>query len=172
LRRAAVALLALAPFGCSPAEPWVPKGEPYVAFAKDFDGFRHWTATHVEPTASSDIHVSAARTVYANHLPDPGATTFDVGTMIVKEIDGGDVTARKVFAMVKRGGGYNPTGAAGWEWFELGNIDDERAGIDWRGVGPPAGGEYGGDPNGACNGCHGAPAIATDSVLSPGLFAQ
>jgi len=128
--RPTAALVATLAVACSPAEPWVPKAEPYVAFAKDFDGFRHWTATQVEATAASDIHVSAPRTVYANHLPDPGATTFDVGTMIVKEIDGGDVTAREVFAMVKRGGGYNPTGAAGWEWFELFNIDDERTNID------------------------------------------
>jgi hypothetical protein len=109
------------------------------------------------------VHV----TEYLNQVPDPDATEFPLSTIIVKEALASDDSST-VFARVKRGGGYN-TGAPGWEWFELQSLDDERDGaiIVWRGVGPPAGEAYGGDPNG-CNVCHSACAD-NDGVCSPPL---
>ena len=73
-----------------------------------------------------------------------------MGTIIVKETtaDG------RIFAQVKRGGGYNITGAVDWEWYELGVATNNAIGIKWSGFGPPAGEQYGGDPNGTCNSCH------------------
>jgi hypothetical protein len=142
---------------------------PFVAFAGDFTGFRRWKsvpATSTTPPAS--VHTSGPRTVYIDREPPAGATSFPTGTIIVKEFEGAALGDRTVFAMVKRGGDYNAAGARGWEWFELQNLDDEKVSILWRGVGPPAGEKYGGDPNGGCNGCHGA-AKANDSVQTSGL---
>ena len=91
-----------------------------------------------------------------------------VGTIIVKEATGGTM-AHELFAMVKRGGGFN-SGAPGWEWFELENLDDGKDGVKivWRGFGPPVGEEYGGDAEGGCNKCHGA-CSGNDSVCSSAL---
>jgi Cytochrome P460 len=140
-------------------------GKPFLAFASTFQGYRQWPAqiidTTVDPPAST--HISGPRTAFINQLPSAGATEFPIGTVIVKELESGNLSDRQVFAMVKRGGGYNSEGATGWEWFELKNIDEDNVDIVWRGVGPPAGEKYGGDPNGGCNGCHAA-AKANDFV--------
>jgi hypothetical protein len=151
-RRAAVLSLAIAPAACgSPA----PADDPnaYLAFASSFKGFHAWQsfALNSDPIPNSP-HTTGARTVYLNAPPPHGATEFPVGTMIVKQF----ADPPTIFAMVKRGGGYNALGAAGWEWFELKAADDDSVAIVWRGVGPPLGEKYGGDPNGGCNGCHGA----------------
>jgi hypothetical protein len=120
-----------------------------------------------DPIATSP-HLTGPRTEYLNKKPAPGSSEFPIGTIIVKEIGGGDVTTRGVFAMVKRGGGYNPEGASNWEWFELANGADGSETIRWRGVGPPLGEMYGGDPLGGCNGCH-AGSRANDFVQSQRL---
>jgi hypothetical protein len=153
--------------GCS-SNPLPPDGArfPFIAVAGDFDGFRSWPSHAIEsPAASGSTHVSGARTVYINELPPAGAAAFPVGTRIVKETaaDG------KLFARVKRGGGYNTTGAVDWEWFELQETSSGAVFIFWRGVGPPAGEIYGGDPNAGCNTCH-RTVPANDYVLSPGLM--
>lgn len=93
-----------------------------------------------------------------NQFPKLGSETFPIGTIIVKESGTGDLPTRHVFAMVKRGGGYNADGMKGWELFELQNIDSDRASILWRGLGPTNGDAYGGDKTGGCNSCHGAAA--------------
>lgn len=138
---------------------------PVIAFASSFDGFTGWTSkTTDDAVAEGSTHVAGLRTVYINHLPSADATAFPLGTIIVKvtETDG------KIFAREKRGGGYNATGAVDWEWFELEETAQSETVIIWRGVGPPIGEQYGGDPNGGCNSCHGA-AGANDYVLSPWL---
>jgi hypothetical protein len=145
-----LAVAAVATLGCggTPPEPVV-DGE-FVAFARDFEGFPmwdHWSIDNTTPAGST--HVSGKRTVYINHEPAADATTFLVGTVIVKrtELDG------KLFARAKRGGTFNPKGAIGWEWFEL--LEGANGvKIAWRGVGPPKGEMYGGDPNAGCNMCH------------------
>lgn len=122
-----------------------------------FDGFRSWEAFHLtEGTPGGDVHLAGPRTEYLNKRPPKGSKEFPVGTVIVKELEVGANDTRKVFAMAKRGGTYNSSGARGWEWFELeNNADGSLKRILWRGLGPPKGEQYGGDPNG-CGGCHAA----------------
>lgn len=170
-RRAPVALLcaglcAVAACGASPSTPSADGGAPFVAFAADFAGFRSWTAHTVENgEAAGATHVSGRRTIYINQVPPAGATEFPVGTVIVKttESDG------KIFARAKRGGIFNSKGAVGWEWFELLETAQHEIVVKWRGVGPPLGEVYGGDPNAGCNQCHKL-AAANDFVLAPGLM--
>ncbi len=163
--------IAMSLAACAPAESGSgpePAGDTFLAVDSSFTGFRTWESFPLPAGSSLTIHTSGARTEYLNRAPAPGRTAFPVGTIIVKESDDGPIDARQVFARVKRGGGYNAAGAAGWEWFELKNVDEERVTRVWRGVGPPVGEKYGGDPNGGCNGCHGA-AKDNDFVLSPQL---
>jgi hypothetical protein len=68
--------------------------------------------------------------------------------------------------MAKRGCGFNAAGARGWEWMELSETPDGVT-VVWRGLGPPAGEVYGGDPAG-CNSCHAA-CSDNDSVCSSPL---
>ncbi len=156
---------------CAPAESTPgpdPIGDTFLAVDSSFDDFRTWEAFPMAPGPNGTIHTAGARTEYLNHAPPSGSTEFPVGTIIVKESEEGAIPDRQVFARVKRGGGYNAAGAAGWEWFELKNVDEKRSTRIWRGVGPPVGEKYGGDPNGGCNGCHGA-AKDNDYVLSEPL---
>ncbi len=144
-------------------------GDTRIAFLPDFQGFRTWEAFHLADDGASDIvHLRGPKAEYLNQRPPKGSTAFPVGTIVVKELETGPVGTRKVFAMVKRGGGYNAAGAPGWEWFELENADDGSVKrIVWRGLGPPNGEQYGGDPNG-CTSCH-AQAKDNDYVPSPAL---
>ena len=128
----------------------------FVAFNPAFDGFRTWTSFHFDGAADDDagVHVSGPRTEYINHAPPHGSAEFPVGTVIVKEVGAADPNPANhhLFAMAKRGCGFDASGAVGWEWME---IDETPGGgaIRWRGFGPPSGENYGGDVNG-CNGCH------------------
>lgn len=143
---------------------------PFVAFGDDFAPFRTWPATPaVADGIPAGIHGNLGpMTVYRNHAPPAGATEYPVGTILVKETQEASPAARKVFAMVKRGGDFNDTGARGWEWFELQNADDGTPFVLWRGLGPPAGETYGGDANGGCNSCH-AGAKSDDYVWTTAL---
>ncbi len=154
-------------FGCSDAPLSTTVVSPtlgnFVATDADFIGFHGWRAfelSGVEIAASP--HIAGTRKVYINRVPPRGSTEFPIGTVIVKEIELGPLVDHRIFARVKRGLPYNSEGAAGWEWFELKNLPDGSVTTLWRGVGPPAGDLYGGDPTG-CNTCHGA-ARANDSV--------
>jgi len=141
-------------------------GSTGVVFASNFQGFRSWTSFHFDSaTGEGAVHAAGPRTEYVSALPPHGSTSFPVGTLIVKTIESSDP---QIFAMVKRGAGYNQDGATGWEWFELKEGEGGAVTIVWRGVGPPAGEKYGGDPNGGCNGCHSS-ARANDFVKSPKL---
>ena len=129
-----------------------------MAFASSFTGYHGWSSFHLEHGTQADgVHdVNAPLTAYLNKMPPKGATEFPVGTIIVKEVEQGAIDTRQVFAVVKRGGGYNPDGALNWEWFELnrnaGSGDTAR--IVWSGVQPPPGDKYSGGVKGECNGCH------------------
>lgn len=141
----------------------------FLAVAEDFRGYHENPSFDVSGEAALiGIHDGSVITEYINRLPPSGATEFPLGTIIVKEATGG-TTAHELFAMVKRGGGFN-SGAPGWEWFELQNLDDGKDGVKivWRGFGPPVGEEYGGDAEGGCNKCHGA-CSGNDSVCSSAL---
>jgi hypothetical protein len=132
-----------------------PAGSTYLAFAQDFQGYHSWPS--YDTTKDADlvgIHDGSVVTEYINRLPPSGSTEFPLGTLVVKEATGGTIP-HEIFAMAKRGGSFNAV-ATGWEWFELENLAcaDDRVKLLWRGVGPPIGEVYGGDPNAGCNGCH------------------
>ena len=144
--------------------------DPFIAFADDFKGFHGWSQFDVTSTAQpGTVHPDARLIEYLNKVPPHGSTAFPVGTIIVKEPTDGAPTDRKIFAGVKRGGGYNANGAPGWEWYELQNLGDSADSvlIVWSGVGPPAGDVYGGDPNAGCNTCHHD--CGNDAVCAPAL---
>lgn len=130
-------------------------GGTFIAFTPAFEGWRTWEKFPLgEGSAQGQAHLAGPRSEYLNKRPPKGSTEFPVGTIIVKELEVGALEDRKVFAMVKRGGSYNAASAPGWEWFELKNAPDgTMGGIVWRGFGPPAGEQYGGDKNG-CASCH------------------
>ena len=117
--------------------------------------------------ADSGIHTVKPLVSYINHRPRPGSTSFPLGTIIVKEVNDGDLTSRQIFAMVKRGCGYNASGAVDWEWYELRNIDADNVLIVWHGYGPMSGESYGGNPD-TCNDCHKG-AKANDYVWTTGF---
>lgn len=144
---------------CGPEE--LDTGSSFIALERDFADYRSWTSYDLGPDGGiiDTAHTSNPRVVYINRLPDAGATEFPQGTVVVKE------SPLNTFAMAKRGGGYNASGAHGWEWFEL--LRDETSGqvsIVWRGLGPPAGEVYG-KAGQTCNMCHAAN-VMNDSVLS------
>jgi hypothetical protein len=156
--------------GAHAADP-APRAEPFVAFERDFAVFRDWDRVETGPANPQGItHVAGKRRVYVNARPAAGrgVSTFPVGTMLIKEILEGAEEGHRIFAMVKRGGGYNAQGARGWEWFELAARGDGSLAIVWRGINAPQGEDYGGDPQGGCNDCHGR-AGKNDFVRSPGL---
>jgi hypothetical protein len=129
----------------------------FIAFASSFEDYRAWSHFTVfdDGGAGGAVHVATTLIEYRN---DPDASSdpgFPLGTIIVKEAPTGDPDTRQAFAMVKRGGGFNASGAAGWEWFELQNVDDAgHVQIEWRGVEPPMGEVYSGNVSGECNDCH------------------
>lgn len=139
--------------------------DTFLAFSSTFAPFRSWPSFHSDGPVDDGtlpLDVLGPRTQYINKLPPPGSQEFPIGTVIVEAREN---AGRKIFAGVKRGGGFNAGGAANWEWFEL---TDNPVTIVWRGVGPPAGETYGGDPKGSCNTCH-AKCAANDYVCSAKL---
>jgi hypothetical protein len=172
-------LLGLLVLGCSSGSSAPANGSPapgtFVAFASDFSGFHAWSSTPgvgppgaPQPPSGADggVHVGPL-TTYINQNPPHGSTSFPVETIIVKEPDSPPLIERQIFAMVKRGGGYNSSGATDWEWFELRNADETNVTIVWRGVGPPSGEAYASTPT-LCNDCHGM-ARGNDFVWTQGL---
>lgn len=147
---------------------------PFIALQRDLQGFSTWEHFHLDGDGSGTPHTGVVRDLYLNKRPPKGATTFPVGTIIVKRTDGvgdPDNGGPRTFAMVKRGGDYNKAGALNWEWFELIQNDPNDTTspwlISWRGLGPPVGGAYG-STDGGCNGCHGL-AQSNDYVRSVAL---
>jgi len=167
MRRARALAVGVVLLGCG--DGTVSGPEVFLAFAADFRGYRGWRSADVTGTAPpGSVHPDETLTEYVDPVPPHGSSEFPVGTKVVKEPTGAGA-GPIFFAMVKRGGGYNAGGAAGWEWFELQRADDGGGGvvIDWRGVGPPIGETYGGDPTSGCNVCH--VACGNDAVCAPAL---
>ncbi|HVT07063.1 MAG TPA: hypothetical protein VHO67_06380 [Polyangia bacterium] len=164
-------------------------GGIFVAFASDFNGFHNWPNS-APATPSPDLPPVDAgglaadggtgdggvhplpETEYWNRSPPPGSTAFPVGTIIVKETQEADPTKRQVFAMVKRGGDFNASGAVNWEFYELVNNANGSVTVSWQGYGPtnPSMDLYGGNPN-VCNDCH-KKAAANDYIWSAALQLQ
>jgi hypothetical protein len=152
-------LLALFPLlaTCSQAssEPAPLPLRSFIALERDFQNFRSWMPIDLPDRAPQGItHVAGKRREYVNRKPPPGSSAFPVGTVLVKELLTEAPEGHQLFAMVKRGGGYNSIGAPGWEWFELREREDRSVGIVWRGLSAPTGESYGGDPLGTCSTCH------------------
>lgn len=180
LRSIFLAAVALSSVACGPVESTNnPSGggggacEPFTPLASDFAGYHGWKSFHLEHGSQPDgVHdVNAPLTAYINELPPKGATSFPIGTIIVKEVEQGPITQRKVFSMAKHGCGYNADGAVDWEWFELNRNEgsDDTARIVWGSIEPPKGDTYSGTTKGACNGCHEG-AKSNDYVWSSPLF--
>jgi len=131
--------------------------EPFIALERDFQGFEAWDRVDLaDRPEQGNAHVAGETHEYINSAPLQGSKAFPVGTIFVKTVE--NQKKSDIFAMVKRGGGFNASGATGWEWFGLRKRGDGSVGIVWRGVNAPDGETYGGDPLGGCNGCHGAAA--------------
>lgn len=177
---AALSLLGVG--GCrESAQRAFPAREPFIALERDFQGFEGWTKVNLAARpAQGDAHGAGDAQEYINQLPPAGSRSFPAGTILVKTMKserrpaaagaggGAPVDGTDVFAMVKRGAGYNPKGSAGWEWFELRVRADRSFGIVWRGVNPPDGEGYGRDASGGCNSCH-QQASKNDFVQAPAL---
>jgi hypothetical protein len=138
----------------SSSQPGV-QSDTFLAFAEDFRGYHAWPSYDVTEDADLvGIHDGSTVIEYIDELPPSGSLEFPLGTMVVKEATGGTLP-HELFAMAKRGPGYNRD-APGWEWFELENLEDGRDGVKiiWRGAGPPIGETYGADLDSGCNTCH------------------
>jgi hypothetical protein len=173
--------------GCTAKQPEAPDGDVFIATLSDFQDFQSWHSAPATPASTlpsldggDGVDAGAATsdagsvhtlplTVYWNNPPPHGSQTFPVGTIIVKETSETDPTARKIFAMVKRGGDFNPNGAVNWEWSELYFNADGSVGINWAGAQPNGGSTdpYAASPN-ICNECH-LKAAANDDVWSSAL---
>lgn len=150
----------------------------FVAFARDFEGFRRWER-HAVSGAMIPVGAAPGPTyVYASQRAPEGARRWPVGTILVKTIENGPPSEWTVHAMVKRGVPYNRDGTIGWEFLELRFPEGEEDApvVVWRGPGPPSGHGYAavGRDAGAepivlvCNDCHAA-AWQDDGVLTPAL---
>lgn len=163
-------LIAFALLGCQAraAEPERSLAAPFIALERDFQDFERWPKIDLSNRPRlSETHAAGDAHEYINRQPPSGATSFPIGTILVKSVSKG-AREQDIFAMVKRGGGYNAQGSPGWEWFELRRRPDDSLGIVWRGVNPPSGEGYSGDPMGGCNGCH-QMATNNDYVLAEAL---
>jgi hypothetical protein len=160
-----------AAFSCQAAagrERQLPGREPFIALERDFQDFEAWTRVELgERPSHGETHAAGEAREYVNVMPPKGSKTFPVGTILVKSVTK-DAKKQDVFAMVKRGGGYNEMGSKGWEWFELKKREDGSYGVKWRGINPPNGEGYSGDAAGGCNGCH-QMALENDYVLAEKL---
>ena len=134
---------------------------PFIAQTEDFASYEDWTSFNEDDKHGDG---SGTTTVYLNKMPPAGATSFAVGTIVVKTMQATDGSMFTIHAMAKRGNGFNSAGARGWEFFELAR---NREGVPfylWRGVNPPTGEQYrailsknnvqASTPELKCNDCH------------------
>lgn len=161
------------PFWPDHDTPAADDGALFLAQNADFADLAAWPTLVLDDGPVDGGHASASRTIRINALPAPAATAFATGTIVVKEGAGAD--GDEIHAMVKRGGGFNTSGARGWEFFELQRATDGTPLIAWRGEEPPEGEGYGcvsgsctTTTTTSCNACHGS-AFDNDFVLSPAL---
>ena len=148
--------------------------DTFIALTRDFAGYRTWHS-HNAGSGMLAGHPTGERIVYINNLPPAGSSEYPVGTIIVKEIigDAGSApgtTTTDLFAMVKRGCGYNQQGAVGWEFFVLTVDANGTPIIRARGIDPQSGDIYATMGGTGCNSCHAAAGLeARDWVMTPFL---
>lgn len=169
LRTLTLALALALTAGCGGEDPAAAGG--FIALTENFRAFRTWTRT---PVGTMDLpdHPAGPRFAYANQPPPAAGSRYPLGTIIVHTIEpSADPLMWDIFAMVKRGGGYNASGAVDWEFFRLGVSSSGVPVILGRGLNPSEGHSYGGSTApvmASCNTCHGAAAgEAHDHILSP-----
>lgn len=148
----------------------------FIALQSDFAEFESWQSYPLSQAPLSG-HPDGPRVGFLNKIPPHGSTTYPVGSIIVKEVQStaaaGDFTQWALFAMVKRGGGYNSDGARDWEFFLLQFNKNRVPVIVSRGLAPSSadGGDIYQNATGAglrCNYCHAAlDTEKTDHILSP-----
>jgi len=163
---AVVALVACA--GCIDLGSPPPPPTEVIAEPRDFAGFRRWTRFEIEPGMRSTGGFEDAAWVFVRELPPSGADRFPIGTTIVKAFED-PPAVMTLYAMVKREALFNPTGAVGWEFFELRMDGPDSVTIEWRGEGRHGYGERpfdGGVQPLVCHDCHGG-AWMNDYVLTP-----
>ena len=175
IRLTLAALLAACTTDAPPASATKTVRDPFIALQSDFADFESWRSWEVPDVGSNfghrrggPSHLYVNRAVPAFHEPMP------VGTILIKTVEvGEDPTGWDIHGMVKRGGDFNPAGAVGWEYFELGFTEEREPVVLWRGEGDAQNpGGYGrlldGTPVG-CNECHGV-ASAGDHAFARALF--
>jgi hypothetical protein len=156
-------------------------GATFIALDRDFAGFQSWYSVSPLPfnQLSATVDPTGTHAGFVSRRPPAGATRYPVGTVVVKAIEpSDDATTWELFGMAKRGGGFNASGAADWEYFLLRVGTDGDPFITSRGLAPSNdGSDMGADayaPGGAaggCNLCHGDSAYAgSDHVISPPLW--
>ena len=149
----------------------------FIALERDFQSFLGWSRTQVGDAAIIGGHAAGPRFAYVSTPPVDGK--FPVGAMIAKTVEVGEPSTWSIHAKAKRGGGFNPSGALGWEWFELRIVGSNEVTILWRGAQPPKDHGYESLPglgattamDGDCNTCH-AISRGTDYLISPVLQMQ
>lgn len=152
--------------GCGSDAPLAAEPGGFIAMSDAFRDFRTWPRVAI--SATEDVpDPSLPYFAYTNQPAPPAGSTYPVGTLIVHTIELTDDPATwEVFAMARRGGGYNPDGAHGWEFFRLGFSRGEVPVIISRGFAPTDSGSYSAKGSN-CNTCHAAQgAAATDFILS------
>ena len=145
----------------------------FIAIQSDFAPYATWEEFPLG-VAMNGGHPVGVETAFRNAKPAAGA--YPVGTILVKEIQAGDLPQQwELFGMVKRGGAFNAAGAKGWEFFTLKLNLDLVPIVVSRGSNPAdadsQGHGYGGDGSSVtCNRCHGvAGTEASDHTLSAAL---
>ena len=115
--------------------------QPIAFFAQteDFLGYENWTSFNEDDKHGDG---SGTTTVYLKKMPPPGATSFPLGTIVVKTMQATDGSMFTIHAMAKRGNGFNSAGARGWEFFELALTKTGIPFYLWRGENPPTGEQY------------------------------
>ena len=167
---AGVSLCLLAALSACGAED---SAQGFQVMSENLQEFMNWPS-YVLNDGIPELHRG-----YLNKPPAAGSNSFAKGTIIIKaEEISDDPASWAVYGMVKRGAGYNRTGATGWEWLELKRKRSGRGwDIDWRGVAPPNGASYRcveslGPAAPDCNACHATTARHNDFVISPALQLQ
>jgi hypothetical protein len=147
-----------------------PPHHVFIALDRDFATFRQWERVDLGDEQIAG-HPAGHAYAYLNQRTRDAA--YPAGTMIVKAFE----PSWELFAMAKRGGGFNDKGARDWEFFRLKLVSDTPV-IVSRGIfafDPDSDGGVGYGSTGSvldalCNSCHGTPeSAATDHVLTPAL---
>lgn len=164
-------LFAIAASSCGAPAPVDPRQGPgtFIAFDPDFAGYRSWQSYDLG-VMTPPGHPMGRQVLYVSRALPTGATRFEDRTIIIREIQADpDPTKWDLFAMARRGGGYNAMGALDWEFFIL-SLDSQGAPhIVSRGISPneTSSSPYHPGEGITCNTCHGGEeARRGDCVLS------